>query len=102
MQEVLWVGFCKVARYKVMHYPSSYHLILAHTEKRHLFQKGEAARSDRFYLRKESKMRKNRKELFLEKFYLRKEIFTTGTLKILKAQRVPYIVKPENSKSAKR
>ena len=44
-QEVLWVGFCKVARYKVMHYPSSYHLILAHTEKRHLFQKGEAARS---------------------------------------------------------
>ena len=58
--------------------------------------------TDRFYLRKESKMRKKRKELFLEKFYLRKEIFTTGTLKILKAQRVPYIVKPENSKSAKR
>ena len=57
---------------------------------------------NRFYLRKESKMRKKRKELFLEKFYLRKEIFTTGTLKILKAQRVPYIVKPENSKSAKR
>ena len=44
-EEVLWVGFCKVASYKVMHYPSSYHLILAHTEKRHLFQKGEAARS---------------------------------------------------------
>ena len=43
-------------------------------------------------------MRKKRKELYLEKFYLRKEIFTTGTLKILKAQRD----RNENSKSAKR
>ena len=37
-----------------------------------------------------------------DRFYLRKEIFTTGTLKILFAQRGPYIARPENSKSAKK
>ena len=57
---------------------------------------------DRFYLLKESKMHKKRKELFLTKFYLRKKIFITAALKILFAERALNTEKSENSKSAKR